>query len=60
MTGKGVALMKGMMPPVKVLRMMVMPKTAKHEMMIRRAPNHNLHVMTHHGKVTIGRKGRTV
>jgi len=26
----------------------------------RRTPNHNLHVITPHGKVVAGRKGRTV
>ena len=26
---------------------------------LRRTPNHNLHVMTHHGKIMCGRKGRT-
>jgi hypothetical protein len=47
-------------------RTMMMPRRAgktatagKHEMLIRRAANHNLHVMTHHGKVMLGRKGRT-
>lgn len=32
---------------------------AKHEMMIRREPNHNAHVITPHGKIQGGRKGRT-
>lgn len=50
--------MKGIVPPVKAVRAAVLPKLDKHELMIRRAPNHNLHVMTHHGKVAIGRKGR--
>lgn len=36
----------------------VMP--AKHEVMMRREPNHNVHVITHHGKIQVGRKGRTV
>jgi len=27
--------------------------------MIRRTPNHNTHIITPHGKVTSGRKGRT-
>jgi len=26
---------------------------------IRRTPNHNVHVITHHGKLMCGRKGRT-
>ena len=25
----------------------------------RRTPNHNVHVITHHGKLMAGRKGRT-
>jgi hypothetical protein len=32
----------------------------KHELMMRREPNHNVHVITHHGKVQVGRKGRKV
>ncbi|MBJ6752739.1 hypothetical protein [Geomonas anaerohicana] len=32
----------------------------KHEMMMRREPNHNVHVITHHGKIHSGRKGRTM
>jgi len=31
----------------------------KHELMIRRASNHNVHIITHHGKILSGRKGRT-
>jgi hypothetical protein len=27
---------------------------------LRMTPNHNVHVITHHGKVMIGRKGRKV
>ena len=56
--GKGVAVMKGMMPPIKMPRSIMMPMMEKHEMMIRRAPNHNVHVITHHGKLMVGRKGR--
>gem|GEM_PF-2364648 len=26
---------------------------------MRRTPNHNVHVITHHGKLMCGRKGRT-
>lgn len=36
----------------------VMP--AKHELLMRREPNHNVHVITHHGKIQAGRKGRTI
>lgn len=51
--------MKGMMLPPKMPRRLMVPMLTKHEQMIRRATNHNLHVITHHGKVQIGRKGRT-
>lgn len=27
---------------------------------LRMTPNHNVHVITHHGKVIVGRKGRKV
>lgn len=27
---------------------------------LRMTPNHNVHVITHHGKVMLGRKGRKV
>lgn len=27
---------------------------------LRLTPNHNLHVITHHGKLMVGRKGRKV
>lgn len=32
--------------------------TEKHEQMIRRAANQNVHVITAHGTVHVGRKGR--
>lgn len=51
--------MKGTMLPTKMPRRMMVPMLTKHEHMIRRATNHNLHVITHHGKMQIGRKGRT-
>jgi hypothetical protein len=28
--------------------------------MLSKAPNHNVHVITHHGKLMLGRKGRKV
>lgn len=31
----------------------------KHDQLIRREPNHNVHVITHHGNIQSGRKGRT-
>lgn len=37
----------------------VSPMLARHEHMIRRATNHNVHIITHHGKIMVGRKGRT-
>ncbi|GAM09568.1 hypothetical protein OR1_01848 [Geobacter sp. OR-1] len=52
--------MKGTMMPMTTARPKnAVPMLAKHERMIRRAANHNLHVITHHGKVMVGRKGRT-
>jgi len=51
--------MKTMVLPPKTTRRMVMPMVNKHEQMIRRATNHNLHVITHYGKLQVGRKGRT-
>jgi hypothetical protein len=33
--------------------------SGKHELIIRRATSHNVHIITHHGKVMVGRKGRT-
>jgi hypothetical protein len=51
--------MKGAKRPVtKQRRMMRMAMLGKHELMIRRAANHNAHVLTPHGKVESGRKGR--
>ena len=40
----------------RTLRRMTTP--GKHEMMIRRATNHNVHMLTPHGKIMAGRKGR--
>lgn len=45
------------MPKVPRRRMTAM-MTAKHELMIRRAANKNAHIITHHGKIQVGRKGR--
>ena len=51
--------MRGMKRPMaKPRRMTQMAMPGKHEMMIRRAANHNAHVITPHGKVLAGRKGR--
>jgi len=40
----------------KSMRRLTIP--GKHEMMLRRAGNHNVHVLTPHGKIFAGRKGR--
>ena len=48
--------MKGMKGMMKPQRMML--RFSKHELMIRRAANHNAHVITPHGKIQGGRKGR--
>jgi hypothetical protein len=37
---------------------MKMAMPGKHELMIRRAANHNVHIITPHGKIQAGRKGR--
>ena len=58
--------MKGMNPPMMMPRRMMkttrmmMPMMHRHELMMRRTPNRNLHVMTHHGKMMVGRKGRVL
>ena len=45
-------------PMMKPRSMMKMAMPGKHELMIRRAANHNAHIITPHGKVLAGRKGR--
>lgn len=50
--------MKAMAKPVGKGRPVITAMPGKHELMIRRAANHNVHVITHHGKVMHGRKGR--
>lgn len=42
-----------------VRRRMTAPMKSKAGVTMRRTPNHNVHVITHHGKVMAGRKGRT-
>jgi hypothetical protein len=55
-----VEVMKGMKLPNTTPKPRGMtPMLAKHEQMIRRAANHNVHIITHHGKIMVGRKGRT-
>lgn len=39
-------------------RRMTAVSTVKHGAMLRRTVNKNAHVITHHGKLLIGRKGR--
>jgi hypothetical protein len=39
-------------------RMMLMALIDRHKMMLRRSTNHNAHIITPHGKVLAGRKGR--
>ena len=57
--GKEVATMRGMKRPMmKPRSMMKMAMPGKHELMIRRAANHNAHIITPHGKLYAGRKGR--
>lgn len=53
--------MKGMKRPIPSPRRMTkIALPEKFEMMLRRAANHNAHVITPHGKVLAGRKGRKV
>ena len=61
MWGREVFTMKAMTPRTMMPRhrMNAAMKTLagkKHRMMM----NHNVHVITHHGKVMVGRKGRKV
>jgi hypothetical protein len=39
-------------------RMMLMAMLDRQKMMLRRSANHNAHIITPHGKVVAGRKGR--
>lgn len=50
--------MRGTKRPMLKKDMKRMTMVGKHELTIRRAANHNLHVITPHGKVQAGRKGR--
>jgi hypothetical protein len=40
----------------KTMQRLTVP--GKHGLMLRRAANHNVHVLTPHGKIFAGRKGR--
>jgi hypothetical protein len=56
---KEVAAMKDMKSTLaKPRQTMNMSMPGKHELMIRRAANHNVHIITPHGKIQVGRKGR--
>jgi len=57
--GKGVAKMRGMKRMLKPRGMMLMALLDRHKMMLRRSTNRNAHIITPHGKVMAGRKGRT-
>lgn len=45
-------------PTMKPRSMMKMALTGKSGTMFRRAGNHNAHIITPHGKIQSGRKGR--
>ncbi len=48
--------MKGTSAKPRQAMKVAMP--GKHELMIRRAANQNVHIITPHGKIQAGRKGR--
>ena len=51
--------MRGMKRTMMMRRgMMVMTMLDRHKMMMRRSTNRNAHIITPHGKVMAGRKGR--
>lgn len=50
--------MRGTKRSTPTRRMQRAAQLSKHELMIRRAANHNAHVITPHGKIQAGRKGR--
>jgi hypothetical protein len=56
---KEVAAMRDMKRTLaKPRQTMKMAMPGKHELMIRRAANHNVHIITPHGKIQAGRTGR--
>jgi hypothetical protein len=55
---KEMAIMRATMRPTLTRQMMRMTQLGKHELMIRRTANQNAHVITPHGKIQAGRKGR--
>jgi hypothetical protein len=54
-----VATMKGMKLPKMSRRTMMAANSGKRGVMLRRSANRIAHIITHHGKVRVGRKGRT-
>ncbi len=50
--------MRGMKRPKMTGREMRMIAVSKHELLLRRTANHRAHVITAHGKIISGRKGR--
>jgi hypothetical protein len=46
------------LPTMKPRSMVKMASSGKIGMMFRRAGNHNAHIITPHGKIQSGRKGR--
>jgi hypothetical protein len=56
--GEEVAIMKMTTIPKVSRRRMAAMTTVKHGMMLRRSTNLNAHIITHHGKIQVGRKGR--
>lgn len=51
-------MMRGMKRTMMTKRMAMMVMNSKHKLIVRRATNHNAHVITPHGKILAGRKGR--
>jgi putative NIF3 family GTP cyclohydrolase 1 type 2 len=50
--------MRDMKRPMRMTGMKRLTMYGKQELTIRRAANHNVHVITRHGNVQAGRKGR--
>jgi hypothetical protein len=51
--------MKVMKLPKISRRKMTAMMPGKQSMMLRRSANRNAHTITHHGRIRVGRKGRT-
>ena len=50
--------MRGMKRPMMTRGMKLMAMLDRHKMMLRRSTNRNAHIITPHGKLMAGRKGR--